>query len=31
MSDSHKNNQRNKQIVWDYWQRMNHASPEEVP
>ena len=31
MSDSHKNNQRNKQIVWDYWQRMNHASPAEVP
>lgn len=27
---SHKNNHRNKAIVWDYWQRMNYAEPEQV-
>ncbi len=24
-------NQRNKAIVWEYWQRMNHAQAREVP
>lgn len=23
-------NQKNKAVVWDYWQRMNHALPREV-
>ena len=28
MSD--KSNQRNKEVVWDYWQRMNHVESEGV-
>jgi len=23
-------NQKNKAIVWDYWQRMNNAKPSEI-
>ena len=25
-----KINQKNKAIVWDYWQKMNHAQPDQV-
>lgn len=30
MSDN-KKNQKNKEVVWDFWQRMNYATPEQVP
>ena len=30
MSDRNAINQKNKAIVWDYWQRMNHARLDEV-
>jgi hypothetical protein len=31
MTDWKARNQRNKAVVWDYWQRMNHAQAREVP
>ena len=31
MQDWGKRNQKNKHIVWDFWQRMNHATPEQIP
>ena len=31
MSDWKARNQRNKAIVWEYWQRMNHAHDSDVP
>ena len=30
MSDWIARNQINKAVVWEYWQRMNHARPQEV-
>ena len=31
MSDWRQENQRIKAIVWDFWQRMDHAGVEEIP
>ena len=31
MADLRQRNQKNKHIVWDFWQRMNHATPEQIP
>ena len=31
MTDWKARNQRNKAVVWEYWQRMNHAQAKEVP
>ncbi len=31
MADWKERNQRNKAVVWEYWQRMNHAQSKEVP
>jgi predicted ester cyclase len=31
MSDWQQKNQRNKALVWDFWQRMNHAGYNEIP
>ena len=30
MSDRLKNNQRNKEVVWDYWQKLNHVGLDNV-
>ena len=30
MADRKTINQRNKAVVWDYWQRMNHATPDQI-
>ena len=30
MADWTQRNQRNKAVVWDYWQRMNHAEPSQI-
>ena len=30
MADWQARNQRNKAVVWEYWQRMNHAQAKEV-
>jgi predicted ester cyclase len=26
-----KKNQKNKEVVWDFWQKMNYAEPDKVP
>jgi hypothetical protein len=31
MADWKSRNQRNKAVIWEYWQRMNHAQAKEVP
>ena len=31
MSEWQKENQRIKSVVWDFWQRMNHADFDEIP
>ncbi len=31
MTDERYRNQRNKAVVWEYWQSMNHALAREVP
>lgn len=31
MANWQARNQRNKAVVWEYWQRMNHAQAREVP
>ena len=31
MADWKARNQANKAVVWEYWQRMNHAQVKEVP
>ncbi|WP_420631424.1 ester cyclase [Candidatus Leptofilum sp.] len=31
MSDRLKNNQKNKAVVWDYWQKLNHVGLDNVP
>ena len=31
MADWKVRNQRNKAVIWEYWQRMNHAQAKEVP
>ena len=31
MTDFKARNQQNKAVVWEYWQRMNHAHAKEVP
>jgi predicted ester cyclase len=31
MADFNVRNQQNKAVVWEYWQRMNHAQAKEVP
>jgi predicted ester cyclase len=31
MANWQQRNQRNKAVVWDYWQRMNHALAKDLP
>ena len=31
MADWKARNQKNKSVVWDYWQRMNHAEVRQIP
>ena len=31
MLDNHENNQKNKATVWDFWQKLNHVSADDIP